>query len=278
MWPERAIACSVVAANHLPRMRVLASSLRRHHPQARIAVLVLDATPAGETFDVLSAGDIAGVASLSGRAARDPRAAASEGKPALIAHLLDRGHESVLYLDADMLVTASLDPLLAALLAHDVVLTPHRLSPPGPVTRISEDRLLLGGATNAGVVGVRASTEGRAFASWWAERVRGRCVFVPEAGLHWDQRWLDAVPGLFGGVHLLRDPGVNVAYWNLDERPLAEGPDGLTAGLARCRLLHLSGYDPRRPRQLSRYAAARREPRVVRRILRDYRRALQAAA
>ena len=34
-------------------------------------------------------------------------------------------------------------------------------------------------------------------------------------GVYTDQRWCDLVPALFDGVKVLRDPGLNVASWNL---------------------------------------------------------------
>ncbi len=33
-----------------------------------------------------------------------------------------------------------------------------------------------------------------------------------------DQRWCDLVPSLFDRVHIERDPGYNVASWNLSTR------------------------------------------------------------
>ena len=54
--------------------------------------------------------------------------------------------------------------------------------------------------------------------------------------------------------HLLRDPGFNVAYWNLHARPVSER-DGTwwVAGDAPLRLFHFSGYDYRRPETLSKH-------------------------
>src|SRR5690606_19735004 len=82
---------------------------------------------------------------------------------------------------------------------------------------------------------------------------------VPE-GLFVDQRWVDLAAAYFG-PHVLRDPGLNVAYWNHDERPVTAGPGGPTAGGAPLRFVHYSGYDPDVPHLLTKYHEGR--PRVL---------------
>ncbi|MGH9204084.1 MAG: hypothetical protein ACRD2A_22890, partial [Vicinamibacterales bacterium] len=57
-------ACTIIARNYWAHARVLAQTLRAHHPDARLSVLVVDAdaaTPAlgqREAFDVLTPQDI----------------------------------------------------------------------------------------------------------------------------------------------------------------------------------------------------------------------------
>ena len=53
--------------------------------------------------------------------------------------------------------------------------------------------------------------------------------------MHYDQRWLDLVPALFDDVHIVRDPGCNVAYWNLPERYVTLTPNGIPTHGSRCR-------------------------------------------
>ena len=71
------------------------------------------------------------------------------------------------------------------------------------------------GVFNSGFVAVGQS--GRPFLDWWASRLRRDCLFCEPMGVHADQRWLDFVPSYFDH-HVLRDPGINVAQWNLHER------------------------------------------------------------
>jgi hypothetical protein len=59
-----------------------------------------------------------------------------------------------------------------------------------------------------------------------------------------DQRWLDLAVASSNGIGVLRDPGLNVAYWNLHERALL--PDecgGWTVNGRPLKFFHFSGYD-----------------------------------
>jgi len=259
--PERGTVVAAIAArNFLPRARVLAASLARVHPDLPFAVLLLDAPdslpdPAQEPFEVIGVDDLAGAdaRTVAFRYAR--RAACAAAKPALIRHLLSRGHERVLFLDSDTVVTGDLGPFLEVLDRAPVVLTPHLVEPAtGPAARERELVIGLAGVANTGVVGVRAGGDGERFVDWWSERLLTRCITDPAAALHLDQRWADLAIGLFDGACLIRDPGVNVAYWNLAERPLRIQGARITAAGRPCRLLHASGYDTRHPELLSIYA------------------------
>jgi hypothetical protein len=75
-----------------------------------------------------------------------------------------------------------------------------------------------------------------------------------------DQRWADYMPSLFRH-HLLKDPGYNVAYWNLHARPITQADGRYYARDVPLRFLHFSGFDPRTPWLLSRHQGT--EPRIL---------------
>ncbi|GAB4489510.1 MAG: hypothetical protein OHK006_21310 [Thermodesulfovibrionales bacterium] len=56
------------------------------------------------------------------------------------------------------------------------------------------------------------------FLDWWKARLARYCMADVLHGLYTDQKWVDLTPALFEGVFLLREPGYNVAYWNLHEK------------------------------------------------------------
>jgi hypothetical protein len=95
-----------------------------------------------------------------------------------------------------------------------------------------------------------------------------------------EQRWLDFAPSLCR-THVLRDRGVNVAYFNLHERPLSVVDGRIHAGDAPLRAFHFSGYELSNPDVLCRYPGPRprinlnNEP-IVRQLCDNYRQAVLA--
>lgn len=256
------ITVATVAANRfVPQARVLAGSLARHHPDLRLEVCRIERTSgdngAGHPISRDTALDEIGIPELDRLRFRHPeRDVAISAKAHFLRHLLSSGHERVLFLDADTWVVDTLDPLLAAAARHDAVLTPHRLTPArGSGAAERELTLLRAGTFNGGVVSF--STRALEFVDWWCARIRERFSHETSRGLHGDQRWLDLAPGFVPDLHVLRDPGVNVAPWNLDERPVRIDGAGVLAAGVPCRLLHWSGFDPDEPFVLSRHGPAR---------------------
>jgi hypothetical protein len=122
-------ACTIVTPDHVARARVLARSLREHHPDARCTVLVVGDPPASaEPFEVLGieALDCSPLEEMI--AAYEPFALGCALKPWLLSHLLEQS-PAVLYLDSDIRVYAPLDDAFAAVERHGLVLTRHLLGP-----------------------------------------------------------------------------------------------------------------------------------------------------
>ena len=75
-----------------------------------------------------------------------------------------------------------------------------------------------------------------------------------------DQRWVDFVPSFFDH-HILKDPGYNVAYWNLHGREVFSDGDRYLVDGEPLRFFHFSGFDARKPWLLSKHQGER--PRVL---------------
>jgi hypothetical protein len=279
---------TVAAKNFWARVRVLAGSLAAHHRGAVLHALLTDETdgrfdPGLELFNVVRLNALGLTGEQASRLAfgYDRKALAAAVKPLLLGKLLAEGYERVLLIDADSLVLGSLQPVVEALEEHRIVLSPHRLHPTRGVDAMPTDlRLLRTGTFNGGLVGVRRSPQAREFLDWWWERLERHCLHDVHRGLHLDQRWLDLAPGLFDGVHVLRDGRFNAAYWNLDHGVVIpdDGADAPPSGSA-CRLFHFSGYDPARPEQVTSYLPDLRVDEVgpAARLFHRYRELLLAA-
>ena len=241
---------TAVRANYLPFARVLAQSLAQHHPELPFHLLLVDEAgdrfdPAAEPFAVVETRELP-IPRLRERLFRyNDRESVVAGKADVLAYLLDR-YDATLFVDADILLLGAIDGLLEQVAAHAITLTPHLLPPPLATGDRAEREMLvlLAGAYNGGVLGLSDRPEARALLDWWRDRLELHCRHSVDEGLHYDQRWLDLVPAFFDDVHLVRDPALNVAHWNLPER---EDVDAT--------LFHFSGYRPDHPETVTHYAS-----------------------
>jgi glycosyltransferase involved in cell wall biosynthesis/SAM-dependent methyltransferase len=251
--------CTVIAKNYLPAARVLADSLAEHHPGVTLHVLVIDEwegfiDPARERFEIVDPEAI-GVPDLARmRSLYTVLEYSTAVKPWLLRHLLARdGADGIVYLDPDIRLYAPIDDVFAAVREHGLVLNPHNTGPmPRDGRKPNEQDILIAGAYNLGFLGLRDDRFGAFLLDWWGERLETDCIVDPERGFFVDQRWMDLVPGLAEDFHLVRDPGFNVAYWNLGSRVLARAEDGgaLVDG-EPLRLFHFSGFRADKPHSLS---------------------------
>ena len=267
------IVTTIVARNYVAHARVLAASFLRHHPGARFVTLVVDGDDRdrGSTPGI---GDVVVPRDLGLDAAEWEQMAsiysvielATALKPALLRWLLRNGADAaepspaVLYLDPDMQVFSPFPEVFDIARRSGIALTPHVLTPlPRDGLEPDEGMLMRAGIFNLGFLCV--GHDALAFLEWWHERLRVDAVIDPERGLFTDQRWVDWLPSLFP-FEVVRDHGLNVAYWNIHERPFMPAVDGgLLAGGARLKLFHFSGFDPDQPKVLSKHVPHR--PRVV---------------
>ncbi len=249
-------ACTIVARNYLAQAQVLARSFVEHHPDIEFHTLVVD----GDESDRDRAG--VGTVLLPADLGVDPghlhqmfvmydvMELATALKPALLMSLVRRGSRSVAYFDPDIRVYAPVHDVFAT--AEDqVVLTPHALDPfPRDGKFLHETQIMQAGIYNLGFIAVGASQY--RFLAWWHDRLRTDAVVDVANGLFTDQKWIDWVPSLFPH-EILRDRGLNVAYWNLHERSVHHDGTRWTVGGAPLRFFHFSGYDPAVPWSLSKH-------------------------
>jgi len=270
---------------YLSRARVLARTLRRLHPDWSLWAVITDVPPPGfdpatlADFDhVVDSRDLGIPRFLPWLFRHDLVEACTAVKGAMLQRLLGEGATKVVYLDPDIAVLASLDPLLTRLDSASIVLTPHQTNPnTTPLAVADNERASMQyGIYNLGFIAVRNDATGTAFARWWAERLYEACYDAPEQGLFTDQKYCDLVPGLFHGVHIEQDPGCNVASWNVNRRAIAVNRRGeLTAGGRLLRFYHFTKIGGVGDRMTERYAGDNVE---VYEMVAWYKRALVAAA
>jgi glycosyltransferase involved in cell wall biosynthesis len=252
--------CTIVARNYLAPARVLARSFRDRNPDGTCWTLVIDdveheVDDRAEPFRVLRPEDLAIGPWDRMAAGYSVLELSTAVKPWLLRHLLhDRGAERITYLDPDIQVFDSLGEVDDLLRHHALVVNPHLTAPmPRDGRKPAETDILIAGSFNLGFAGFAGGEEVDRLLDWWAERLATDCLVAPERGYFVDQRWMDFAPGLVTSLHVLRDPGYNVAYWNLSSRDVRRAGSGYQVNGRPLRFFHFSGYDPATPHLLSKH-------------------------
>jgi glycosyltransferase involved in cell wall biosynthesis len=251
--------CTIVSKNYMAQARALAESLAQTNPGVPMFVLLVDRVdghfdPQAERFTLLE---------LERLPINDlPRFCfqysvlelSTAAKPFLLDYLFKQfGLRKVVYLDPDILVFASLQPLAELLDVHSVVLTPHMTEPTPDERKPNETDMLRAGAYNLGFCALANNSETAKLLDWWKARLYQQCLIDMDRGLFVDQKWLDLAPGYFDGVFILRDPGYNIAYWNLHNRQVIVRDGKPTVNGAPVVLFHFSGFNPLEPDLVSRH-------------------------
>ena len=236
---------TIVSRNYAAQARTLMRSLARHEPTARRVVVATDGPIDG--FDGLA--EVIGADALGA-----PLAAMSvyyqalelntAVKPFVFRSLLKTA-PSVTYLDPDIEVFQPLAAVRESLSQAEICLTPHV----GEVGSSCVAETVASGVYNLGFLAARQGPGVARLLDWWAERCRFDSRVDPAGGVFTDQKWMDFAPS-FAEAVVLRSPALNLAYWNLEGRRLERGwrVDGEPLAF-----FHFSGFDPHRPRRLSKH-------------------------
>ncbi|HYX23077.1 MAG TPA: glycosyltransferase [Thermoanaerobaculia bacterium] len=253
------VACTIVANNYLAYARAFTRSFMARHPEGKVCVLIVDHPQPGhryedEPFTVVFA-DQLGIPGFPHFSFRYSIVELSTAvKPWFLLHLhRTLGCDRVCYFDPDILIFGDLGELYDRLGRADAVLTPHLTAPIDDSRVPAEREILLSGIYNLGFLGLAFNERTLAFLDWWQQRLYRWCLHEVDKGLFVDQRWMDLAPAYLSRVEILRDPGYNVAYWNLIHRTLARRDGRWWVGDAPLRFFHFSGYDFRRPELISKF-------------------------
>lgn len=242
-----------VTVNYIPKARVLAQSVKRFHPEATFYLVLSDDIPvwldlSQEPFDVLIHITDLGIAHLDSwifKHALVELCTAVKGRACQ--YIIETCHaDKIIYLDPDIAIFSRLDSILDKLDEFSILLTPHQTIPETDYESIVDNEIcsLKHGVFNLGFLAINATDHGRDFVDWWTARLIDFCYDDIAAGLFTDQRWVDLVPCLFDGLHVLREPIYNVCTWNLSNR-LVTGSleEGLFVNDLPLCFYHFSGFD-----------------------------------
>jgi hypothetical protein len=254
---------TIVAKNYLAQASILERSFLEFHPEAEFFTLLIDGN-AESKENISSQGTILIPSDLDIENETLERMAtiydvmefATALKPKALELVLKLTGKNVAYIDPDIEIFKTLDVVVEGLENHPIVLTPHNIFPmPRDGMETSEQAIRYSGIFNLGFVAV--SSKALPFLNWWHVRLITDAVVDFESSLFTDQRWVDFVPALFD-VKVLKNPGLNVAYWNIHERDLSRNSVGeVLANGEPLYFYHFSGYDPLTPWILTKHDGGR---------------------
>jgi glycosyltransferase involved in cell wall biosynthesis len=235
------------------------ASLRAWAPEIRRVVILVDKPdgyfdPPGEDFDTILSEELEIPDSRWFHFKYTVLELSTAVKPYAASLIFERyGADRLLYFDPDIQIYSNLGPLLDSMDAHSFVLTPHLTAPLEGSGRPADLDILRSGSYNLGFIALNNCEESRRFLKWWQAKLYDDCVVDLAGGLFVDQRWVDLAPGMFEGVGIVRDAGLNVAYWNLSHRQVTKEADGYRVNGRPLVFFHFSGFDPDNPTVFSRH-------------------------
>ena len=253
--------------SYLSRARVLVWSLKRFHPDWHFIAVITDKVPEGidfnleqEQFDEVIWAHELPIENLESWMFRHDLVEMCTAVKGPVMDMLCQREDAgkVIYLDPDIAVFNPLDSLLEELDTSNILLTPHQLMPDEKESAISDNEIcsLKHGIYNLGFIAVAARDEGKRFAQWWSDRLQAFCYDDIPSGLFTDQRWCDHVPAFFEGVRIVKDPGCNVASWNLSQRGVEITSQGeILVNGSPLKFYHFTKYGPVGRTMTERYAA-----------------------
>lgn len=280
----RHTAFTICARNYFAQALLLHKSFKAHHPDADFHVVLVDRRD--EAFAarfpevrITWVEDIA-LPHFAAHALRfDVIELSTNVKAHCLSLLLDR-YATAMYIDPDMYVFDPLVPVYDALAGSAIVVTPASTTPILDGHRPDDIEFLRVGVFNLGFIAVAQCDEARRFLRWWSDRCLSDGFHDTPSGVFVDQKWVNLAPCYFDGCRILKDPGINMAQWNLHERVLSMVDGRYKVNDATpLRLFHFSSFDPHRPQTI-----AKRQSRIpegarpdLTPLLDDYAAALLAA-
>lgn len=244
---------TVSALNYLPLTFALARSLYRHIPEARLSILVTDASSSttaklnqiySDIAEFISCDDL-GIDYLhSLRSYYNVLEFSSACKVlALDYQLRVRGEPECCFIDPDMLVLGNFIPAIRAA-NKEMLVTYHSTAPyPEDGELPNELELTTTGTINGGFIYSKNTPAALAALHWLTSQTRYRWFVAPAYGMYGDQHWLSFLTLFFPETaDIIHATGINIAYWNLHERTLTQQGDTYTVGKEPALLFHFSGF------------------------------------
>ncbi len=158
------------------------------------------------------------------------------------ANVLLSKKNDVIYLDPDTFVVGDLSAYFVSISSKgSVFLTPHMIKiPEGVFFNSTESSSLKHGIYNLGYLGLKNSELSVKFCDWWGRRILLDCRISSKNGGFTDQKIIDFSPALFPEIYIDRNPGLNIASWNIHERNIRLDKDRIKSNDENALFFHFT--------------------------------------
>jgi hypothetical protein len=252
---------SIVSKNYLAYARVLFDSVREIHPEYSRYLCLADTAgdylnPNEEHFEVIEAVQL-GIPNFQDMTLRyDVMEFNTAVKPFMIQWLFEHTDlDIVIYLDPDIRVYSRMERLEKVFEeGASVVVIPHITIPSEDGLVPNDYHFLQSGVFNLGFIALRRCEESLNYAKWWGRRLQTQCASDVRNNLFTDQRWCDLAPCFLDQLKVFKDPGYNIAYWNLAQREVTyDSNQGWLVNGQPLVFFHFSGVSADKPKMVSKH-------------------------
>ncbi len=259
--------CTIITKSHLVYARTLLQSLQKYNEDVKFYVLLADQVdgyfePKDYDFSWIFLEDLCDQEIVRQMCFYY---SAFELCCALRGHLHQYLYQNTdidkwVFLDSDIMVCGSLEPIFQELENHSILLTAHCDMPvDNEYVYPHEVNFLRVGTFNAGFLGLSRSSTTWGFIEWFKNRLTKFCfndlAISEPRSLFVDQLWLNLVPQFFSGVSVFSHPGANLGHWNLYHKKLEiEQYDKVLVDGEPLLFVHFSGWDINNPDEISKYS------------------------
>jgi hypothetical protein len=250
------IIISICSANYLAHAKTLGDSILEHNPEVHFVIGLVDVLSADvemtgfERFEVLDVAKALPEGVFNDLLSKYYLVELNTAvKPYLMDYLYKRDPlvETVSYFDPDIKVYSSLLPLFQNVRDKGIIVTPHGCTYDDSKENIAGELSMLAcGIYNLGFIATSRSDETSEFLRWWMLRLRDHCAHRTDIpGTFFDQNWVMLAGIYFTKFYVEKNPGYNLAWWNLFERKVSIGKSGYVVnGNTPLVFVHFSAYKP----------------------------------
>ena len=229
---------NIIADDYIPQQQLFSENFKKSHPDIDIYCITLENTKFNsELFKSIPINKINTIKNLELLKFKyNVLELSTAVKPSIFTYLFNKyGYKKILYFDSDIIVYKPINEIIKKLDNFDAVLTPHIREIIKDDKQPNEIDFSKSGYYNAGFLSLAKNINTLNFLQWWSDKTDKYCYIDFEKFYFVDQRWLDYAP-IFLNSYIMKEPGYNVAYFNLQEYIGKIDPKEIT-------FIHFSGYN-----------------------------------